>query len=168
MNDDSILWEDNPDFNKVTGVKFGERDIKPSMVTIDIFTEAGKRKYNEGVSIKDFVEGTDFVRIEQAYESLPRVESARGMHYYFRKKTETRAGMRYTKTSFKAKAIPIILLALQYLSPSLQNAKEQAEKHLSCREYKVERDNRGEYLVGIDCRVKEQPRLNVQPSVYKI
>ena len=155
MNDDSILWEDNPDFNKVTGVKFGERDTKPSMVTIDIFTEAGKRKYNEGVSIKDFVEGTDFVRIEQAYEALPRVETMAGRYYHFKKKSATTA-------------MALLLVGLQYLSPTLQNAKEQAEKYLSCREYKVERNNRGEYLVGIDCRVKEQPRLNVQPSVYKI
>ena len=47
MTDDSLLWEDNPDFHKVYSVKLEEGNSRIAPVTIDTFTESGKEKYSK-------------------------------------------------------------------------------------------------------------------------
>ena len=70
MSQDDGYWEHNTQF-KLERIKLPEREIKPGPVTIDTFTEGGKRKFKEGVSINDFTEGTDFTRKIFPYEEFP-------------------------------------------------------------------------------------------------
>lgn len=155
MTDDGLLWEDNPDFNRVQSVKFPEGNNKIGDVTIDTFTEAGKKKYDTGTSIKDMVEGTDFNRIIQTYESIPHPEM-NGSSYNNRVYNKVKSGT-------KIAVLSLIVL----LSPQMEKVKYNAEKYLSCREYKVERSDRGEYLVGIDCRLKSDVVRQMQKVGYK-
>lgn len=150
MTDDSLLWEDIPDAFKVHSVKLNEGQNWISPITIDTFTAEGKKKYDEGVSIKEMVEGVDFVRVTQSYESFLRPE-INGASYNNR---------------YHLKKAKVAVLALIALSPMMQIAKDNAEKYLACREYRVERDNRGEYLVGIDCRLKAEEKAIMQKAGY--
>jgi len=146
MNEDYVLWEDRPDFHQVRNVVFpeGNRGIAP--VTIDTFTESGQKKYREGTSIKDMVEGVDFFRVVQPYESLPRpdLDSPSYNNRKFKQKP----------LRIKETAMVLLLAAMQYLSPAMEKAKEDSQKYLDCKEYKVETTNGKETLIGIGCKVK--------------
>ena len=68
MTDDGLLWEDHPDFHKVYSVKLEEGNSRIAPITIDTFTAEGKKRYDEGMSIKEMVEGNDFTRDIKPYE----------------------------------------------------------------------------------------------------
>lgn len=74
--------------------------------------------------------------------------------------------VKYKGSRAKKIANLALLAFLPYLSPNMEQAKHNAEKYLTCREYRVEIINDKETLMGIECKLKEN-RLD-KPLTYRI
>ena len=69
----------------------------------------------------------------------------------------------------KEASIAIMLLGVM-LSPQAEKEKQNAEKYLACREYRVETykdKSMGQYRVGIDCRLKVEEKAMMRKIDYR-